>query len=118
MNDEELGEELRRCNEYAIQYWRAMDMIHAVHKLGYNEAPDLVAVLLQTLLFKQGGQISLSIREINQVQIDYPEIRLALSTGADDPADDRHVGRHVAEQGVEVGLDPADHADIAAHVRQ
>lgn len=47
-------------------------------KISYADAPEMTAVLLCTMLFKLGGQLSITLGEINQIHTDFPEIRLAL----------------------------------------
>jgi len=54
-----------------------------------NDAPDFISILLCCLLFKLGGQITLSLGEIADIHGQFPSIRFALSNIGGDPHDER-----------------------------
>jgi len=55
-----------------------------------HDAPEFVSILLCCLLFKLGGQITLTLGEIEEIHSQYPSIRFALGVGnSDDPKDER-----------------------------
>ena len=39
-----------------------------IQKLNYDEAPEFMSLILLSLLFKLGGQISLSLEELMHIQ--------------------------------------------------
>jgi len=64
-------------------------MTSAVHNIIPNDAPDFISILLCCMLFKLGGQITLSLGEINDIHSQFPSIRFALSKIGDDPRDEQ-----------------------------
>ena len=44
----------------------------------YAEQPEMIAILLCCLLYKLGGQITMSLMEVHNIFAEFPEIRLAL----------------------------------------
>lgn len=49
-----------------------------ISRIEASDAPEMVSVLLCCLLFKLGGQITLSLNEIQETHAQFPSIRLAL----------------------------------------
>lgn len=49
-----------------------------VHKDDYRNQPEMIAILLCCLLYKLGGQLTMTLGEINTIFSDFPEIRMAL----------------------------------------
>jgi hypothetical protein len=67
-----------------------------------HDAPDFVSILLCCLLFKLGGQISLSLGAIEQIQQQFPSIRLTLS---------RELGADCANEILTLTLRSRDHVE-------
>jgi hypothetical protein len=53
-----------------------------------NDAPEFISILLCALLFKLGGQVVLTMGEIEEIHSQFPSIRFALSQGAMDVRDE------------------------------
>jgi hypothetical protein len=43
-----------------------------------HDAPDMVALLLNVLLFKLGGQVSITLDEIATIKDEFPNLRIAF----------------------------------------
>jgi hypothetical protein len=49
-----------------------------------TDNPEFCALVMNTLLFKLGGQYTLSLLEIAQVTADYPSVRVAYNIATSD----------------------------------
>lgn len=54
-------------------------MSNAVLNIEAHDAPEFVSILLCCLLFKLGGQLSLTLGEIEEIHLQFPMIRFALA---------------------------------------
>ena len=54
-------------------------MTNDVLKISANDAPEMVSLLLCILLYKLGGQITLTLSEIQAIYSEFPRIRFALT---------------------------------------
>lgn len=44
----------------------------------YSDAPELIAMLMCFLMFRLGGQVTLTLGELDHIFRDYPHVRLTL----------------------------------------
>ena len=61
-------------------------MISEIRNMNYDEAPDMIAILLCVMLFKLGGQVTITLGELEQIHREFPTIRFALLTDAVNPS--------------------------------
>ena len=58
-----------------------------ISQISFEDAPDMIALLLCATLFKLGGQITLTLGEIEKIHREYPNVRFALGPDFIDPGD-------------------------------
>jgi len=61
--------------------------MNAILEMKPDDAPDMVAFTLGYLLFKLGGQVTVSLVELEQINRDFPHVRFALTRSIDRPDD-------------------------------
>ena len=59
-------------------------MSESITQQSYKDAPELIAMLMCVLMFKLGGQVTLTLAEIEHIHKEYPQVRFTL---VKDPVD-------------------------------
>ena len=55
-----------------------------IQQMNAVDNPEFLALALNVMLFKLGGQITMSLKEMSDCSLEYPAIRLAFNTVTQD----------------------------------